>query len=126
MVGVGFGLFSIMISRTPAAAGMWPLVAARVGSLVIIGSIALGSRHPVWPKPVWRLSLFSGAIDMLANILFLFAVRESLLSLVIVIMSLYPASTIVLARIVLGERLNRFQMAGLALGTLGVVLISVA
>jgi len=126
VVGIGFGTFGIMISRTPAEAGMWPLVAARVGSVIVIGAIAAGTGRPLWPRKAWRLALLSGAIDMVSNILFLLAVRETLLSLVVVITSLYPASTIVLARVVVGERLTRHQVAGLALGTVGVVLISVA
>lgn len=126
VTGVGFGLFGIMISRTPAEAGMWPLVAARVGSVIVISGIAVGTHRPLWPHGAWRLALLSGAIDMVANILFLLAVRETLLTLVVVITSLYPASTIVLARFVVGERLTRHQMAGLVMGTVGVVLIAVA
>ena len=60
---------------------------------------------------------------MSANVLFLLANREGLLAVVAVITSLYPASTIALAQIVLGERLARHQVIGLVLATVAVVLI---
>ena len=56
--------------------------------------------------------LFGGALDMAANILYLLAVRRAPLSIVATLVSLYPASTIILARIVLHERLSIMQQAG--------------
>ena len=61
---------------------------------------------------------------MIANVLFLVANREGLLALVAVITSLYPASTIALAQIFLGERLARHQLVGLGLAAVAVVLIA--
>jgi drug/metabolite transporter (DMT)-like permease len=66
-----------------------------------------------------------GVLDMAANVLYLLAVRRGLLSLIGVLSSLYPASTLVLARIVLQERLGRLQSAGLVLAGAGVTLIAV-
>ncbi len=65
-------------------------------------------------------------LDSTANVFFLFASREGLLTLVGVIGAMYPASTVVLARIVLGERLARHQSAGLALAAAAVTMIAVA
>jgi drug/metabolite transporter (DMT)-like permease len=65
-----------------------------------------------------------GALDIVANNLFAFATREGLLSLVAVAGSLYPVSTVVLARVVLGERLASVQKAGVALALGGVALIA--
>jgi drug/metabolite transporter (DMT)-like permease len=61
-----------------------------------------------------------------ANGLYLLAVREGLLSVVAVLSSLYPAATVVLARVVLGERLRPAQLAGLGLGLAGVTMIAAA
>ena len=66
-----------------------------------------------------------GTIDMLANLLFLMAERRGLLTLVSVITALYPASTVLLARIFLHESLPRTQWIGLILAAVGVGLISV-
>ncbi|MEE8497377.1 MAG: EamA family transporter, partial [Acidimicrobiia bacterium] len=68
----------------------------------------------------------AGSLDMIANIMFLLAIRQELLSLVAVIMAMYPVSTISLARFVLHERIRRVQTGGLALGAIGVTLIVLA
>ena len=57
-----------------------------------------------------------GGLDMVANALYLIAVREGQLSLIATLASLYPASTVLLARVVLGERLGRWQQVGVAVG----------
>jgi drug/metabolite transporter (DMT)-like permease len=71
-----------------------------------------------------RLIAGAGLLDVAANLLYLLATREGLLSLVAVLTSLYPASTVVLARFVLNERLVPTQLAGLALAAAGVVMIA--
>jgi drug/metabolite transporter (DMT)-like permease len=68
--------------------------------------------------------LVIGAFDIAANGLFAIASREGLLSLVSVAGSLYPVTTIILARVVLGERLARLQRLGVALALAGVALIA--
>jgi len=64
-----------------------------------------------------------GALDMIANVLYLLAVRRGLLSIVATLTSLYPTSTIILARIVLRERLRALQQVGVACAALAIVLI---
>jgi drug/metabolite transporter (DMT)-like permease len=66
----------------------------------------------------------TGALDVIANALFLVAVRRGLISLVAVVSAMYPASTIILARVVLGERLVRMQLVGLGLAATGVAMIA--
>ncbi|HLA66989.1 MAG TPA: EamA family transporter, partial [Acidimicrobiia bacterium] len=82
-------------------------------------------RRPlVAPRAAWPLIAVAALLDMAANVLFLLAVRQELLSLVAVIMSLYPASTIALARVVLGERMAGRQILGLVLAAGAVGLIA--
>ena len=76
------------------------------------------------PAGAWPLLALTGLLDVTANALFLLAARIGLVSLVAVISSLYPASTVLLARVVLHERVGRRQQAGLALAAVGVVLIA--
>ena len=69
------------------------------------------------------LAAVCGVIDMLANALYLVAAQQGPLSLVVTLSSLYPASTVLLARIVLSERLNRWQLTGVGCALAAVVLI---
>jgi drug/metabolite transporter (DMT)-like permease len=125
--GVAFGFFGICLSRTGDASGLWPLVGARLASIPTIALLALGTRRPlVAPPPVLWWALSVGFVDMAANIVFLMALQRGFLSLVVVITSLYPGFTILLARLVLHDEITRRQVAGLALAAAGIALIFMA
>ena len=122
--GVAIGLFFLALAETDARAGMWPLVAARAVSVTLFGVMALVSARPLrMAAPVATIALAAGAIDMSANALYLLATRYGPLSVAVTLSSLYPASTVILARMVLGERLNGWQAAGVACALLAVALI---
>lgn len=126
MAGAAFGLFGVFISRTGTDAGLWPLVGARGASLVLVAGLALVMHRPLVAPDGRGLAASAGALDMTANVLFLVAVRQELLSLISVIMAMYPVSTVGLARIVFQEEINRVQLVGMALGAIAVTLIVVA
>lgn len=122
--GVAIGFFFLALARTSAAAGLWPLLAARIASIILFGVIAIaGARSLRMGRPVATIAVCGGALDMLANALYLIASRYGPLSIVVTLASLYPASTVALARIVLGERLNSWQIAGIVCALAAVVLI---
>lgn len=122
--GVAIGLFFLALARTGPDAGMWPLVAARSVSFVLFGTLALATRRPLrMPAGVATIAIAGGILDMLANLLYLVATRHGPLSIVVTLSSLYPASTVLLARTVLGERLNARQLAGIVCALLAVLLI---
>jgi drug/metabolite transporter (DMT)-like permease len=124
MSGVLIGLFFLALARTSATAGMWPLVSARAVSVVLFAAFALVTRRSVVTgRATIALMVAAGATDMLANALYLLATRFGPLSGVVTLASLYPASTITLARVVLGERLTTRQAAGIACAIVAVVLI---
>ena len=125
--GIAFGLVFVLLSATDEGSGFWPLLGGRTVSVTLVGLWLLRSRTPLLPRPGTRLVVLgSGLLDVTANGLYLLAVREGLLSVVAVLSSLYPAATVVLARVVLGERLRPAQLAGLGLGLAGVTLIAAA
>lgn len=125
LAGLGFGAFFVLLDRTADGAGMWPLVASRSVTLVLSVAIALLLGRSLAIHGGARLpTVGTGVLDMTANALFLLANREGLLALVAVIVSLYPASTIALAQVFLGERLERHQVAGAVAAVLAVVLIA--
>ena len=122
--GIAIGIFLVFLQRTGPSAGLWPLIAARVVSVAFFSLAGLLSRTSLVPRrESMRLVIGGGALDMLANVLYLLAVRQGLLSIVATLVSLYPASTIILARFVLGERLRLLQQAGVACAVVAIVLI---
>jgi drug/metabolite transporter (DMT)-like permease len=123
--GAGFGLFFAAISRSSQDSGLWPLLSARVASILTVLLLAFATRRPLGVAAA-RLPLVAaaGILDMGANIAFLLASRGGMLTIAAVISSFYPAPTVLLARLVLGEKLSWQRITGIALALGGVALIS--
>jgi drug/metabolite transporter (DMT)-like permease len=121
--GVAIGLFFLSLARTRPEAGMWPILMSRATSVTLFGAAAAFSRRSLRMPGALRLSLICGAVDMAANALYLVAARIGPLSVVVTLSSLYPASTVLLARVVLGERLNGWQVAGAGCALAAIALI---
>jgi drug/metabolite transporter (DMT)-like permease len=122
--GVMIGFFFLALAQTHTEAGMWPLVASRSISVLLFGAAAIAGRSAIrMPVPVLGLGILCGFIDMLANALYLLAARVGPLTIVVTLSSLYPASTVLLARVVLGERLNLWQVSGVGCALAAVLLI---
>ena len=125
--GAGFGGFFILLAQAPAEGGVWPLVGARLASVTLIALLALATGRTLRPGPgTLRVIIAAGVLDMVANVLFMLAQQRGLLSLVGVLVSLYPASTLLLARQVLGERLSTAQTVGIGFTLVAVGLIASA
>jgi drug/metabolite transporter (DMT)-like permease len=126
--GVGFGGFFILLAQTSSSGGAWPLVPQRAASVVLLLAwILVASVRGTTAVPTGRvlgLALIAGATDFAANLAYVLATHRGLLALVAVISSLYPASTLLLARGILKERMARHQGAGLVLASGAVVLIA--
>lgn len=125
--GLGFGLFFVALSHTGNDSGIWPLVAARAASVTVVGSLAIvGLIARSAPTGDARpFTAAAGALDAAANVLYLLAVREGLLSVVSVLAALYPVSTVVLASVVLRERFATLQRIGMALALPAAVLMAI-
>jgi drug/metabolite transporter (DMT)-like permease len=124
VAGTGFGLLFVFLDRTSEASGLWPLLVAQVTSLLILSTVCVARRVRIAPRrPIAGLMVLAGCLAVVANISYLVATREGLLSLVAVITSMYPASTVVLATVLDHERMSNSQAVGLglAVGALGMV-----
>ena len=122
--GIAIGFFFLSLAQTRSEAGMWPLLVSRSMSVMLFGLTALASKQSLrLPGGILALTAGCGVIDMSANALYLVAAQQGPLSLVVTLSSLYPASTVLLARIVLRERLNRWQLTGVGCALAAVVLI---
>jgi drug/metabolite transporter (DMT)-like permease len=123
--GVGFGVVFILFAESSSGSGMWPVLIARCASVPVLAIAAVVLGHS--PR-IARADLApvagAGLCDVGANALVVLAVRRGLLSLVAPVASLYPATTVVLARLVLHERIGWQRAGGLALGLVGLALIA--
>ncbi len=127
VAGLGFAVIFIALGETTEESGIWPLVAARAVSITMIAGLAIATRTAVRGHgPVWKLAVLAGLLDMTANFLYLLAVRRGLLSVVVVVVALYPVSTVCLAFGLDKERVSRSQAIGMALAVGALVLVSVA
>ena len=127
--GAAFGLFFLLIRNAGESGEFWPVAAGRIGELVVVLIAAAVLRRGVLPRggADGRLLLAAagaGVIDVVANICYVAATRTGAFGLAVVLASLYPGFTVLLARVVLGERLRWVQRAGLALAAIGILLVT--
>jgi drug/metabolite transporter (DMT)-like permease len=124
LAGVVIGFFFLALARTSADAGLWPLVTARIVSVSLFSGMALLTSQSLRiPAGIRGTVAAGGVLDMLANFLYLIATRTGPLSVAVTLASLYPASTVLLARVVLHERLSRTQWLGVACAMVAVTMI---
>lgn len=124
--GVIIGGFFLCLAITRPEAGLQPLLSARLGSVTILLLVALIARKSIVPRNgTLGLLALAGAIDMTANVFYVLATHAGALAIAAVLSSLYPASTVFLARVVLKERLALIQKFGVAVALAGVALIAV-
>jgi drug/metabolite transporter (DMT)-like permease len=148
--GAGFGMFFVAVHAAPADSGLWPLLAGRLASVTLLTGLVLRHHLPLPtrsraasltpatggcgvpapdPRPGRRtllLMVASGVFDTLANVLFLVAARVGDLGVSAVVVSLYPVVVVLLARVVLGERLTRTQLLSAALALTASALLTAA
>ena len=123
--GLGFGSFFILIGQVSAHAIFWPLMAARLTSLLfMIVFMRIRGEQMLPKKSVFPLILIAGALDVAGNVFFILAAHAGRLDVASILSSLYPAVTVLLAAIILRERVSRIQAVGIALALGAILLIS--
>ena len=125
--GVSFGLFFLLIRNAGQSGEVWPVAAGRIGELAIVLAAAAVLRPGLLRGIGGGIPLAAagaGVIDVLANICYVAATRTGAFGLAVVLASLYPGVTVLLARVVLGERLRWIQRAGLGLAAIGILLVT--
>lgn len=123
--GVSFGFAVVLFSEASGEGGFWPLLLARAASVPGIAAAILLTRHRRgrYERADTPVAVASGVSDVLGNAALIVGFRRGLTSLVSPIAALYPAATVLLARVVLGERMRPVQRLGLVLALVGLVLI---
>lgn len=132
VAGAGFGVYFIALKMAGTAGVVWPMATARIGSITTCSILAMilaatsgKSAAPVKLSRVtilWALS--TTLLDTCGNMLFISATRAGRLDVAAVLASLYPATTILLAGLVLKERFSRRQALGMAIAAVAVVMIT--
>ncbi len=127
--GFAFGLFFLFLRNAGSTGVFWPVTASRLaGTTVMLVAAAWLGVRPGWRglgRRVLLAALVSGVIDAIANVCYVLATRAGMFGMAVVLTSLYPGITVLLARLVLGERMRLVQRVGLALAAVGVILVTV-
>jgi drug/metabolite transporter (DMT)-like permease len=135
LAGLGFGTFYICISRARTAGVFWTLAATQFTTLLVVLAAACGAalfRHRTTGLPTARvvllplflLMVLAGLLDAGGNTFFVLAEHAGRLDVAAVLASLYPASTVVLARTLLKEHVSRRQALGVAAALVSIPLIA--
>jgi len=133
-VGIGFGLLFVAFSRTGDDSGLWSLLFARFSGLPLLAAYYVvrrrrrartGEVHAGFDAAVVLPGLAVGALIVVGNAAYVLATREDLLSIVAVVVSMYPAATVGLAAAFDGERASRSQVAGMVLAVGALLMITI-
>jgi uncharacterized membrane protein len=127
LAGLGFGGMFAALGQVPDSAGLWPLAAVQLFSVVGVVLLATGLRADWVPRSrgtAW--AALTGPFGATAGLAFLLATHHGFLTLSGVLAAFYPAVTVLLAVLVLRERVHRVQAIGLALCSVSIVLVSLA
>jgi drug/metabolite transporter (DMT)-like permease len=125
LAGLGFGLFNVFASRFTTGVVFGPLVIVRAfEALLIVGIVVVGRGEFRLARAIWPLAALVGVGDMAGNAFFVLAAQAGRLDVAAVLSSLYPVTTIVLATILLHDRVTRSHAAGIAAAAIAIVLIA--
>lgn len=125
LAGLGFGVLFAALGQVPEEAGLWPLALAQAVSLpaVIVLAVSLGAAWFPRRRQAWW-ALLAGPLGASAAGAFLLATQSGYLTVAGILASLYPASTVLLAALVLHEKVHRAQGVGLGLCALAIALVA--
>jgi drug/metabolite transporter (DMT)-like permease len=125
LAGAGFGLLFVGLGQIPEGAGLGPVAVSQVGATVMLLAVVIALREPIVPRGwIAAQAAVPGLLGAAATVLFMLATQSGLLTVASVLTSLYPATTVLLAAIVLREHIARWQGVGLALAATAVGLVA--
>ncbi len=126
VASLGFGGFFVLVDQAESTSVLWKLVAARSGSSVfLLGLVTVLKRRWLPERDLLPAVVGVGILDLLGNAFFIMAEQQGRLDISVVLSSLYPAVTLLLARFILQERLSTIQFAGVLAALVAIVFIVV-
>ena len=126
--GAMFGIFFVFLRSAGSSGVFWPVCTARLANAAVVLAVAVvAGARPVGREAgprVLAATVGSGVLDASANLCYVLATRAGLFGVAAVLTSLYPGITVLLARVVLRERMQAVQRLGLLLAAVGIVLVT--
>jgi drug/metabolite transporter (DMT)-like permease len=125
LAGIGFAGFYLCIHQVGDSSALWASACSRVGSLLVTGAIVLFGRHlRAVAAPVLAIAMIAGILDITGSAVFIRAAQIGRLDDAVVLSSLYPAVTVLLARIFLHEHFSRARTIGMVAALAAVPMIA--
>jgi len=126
LAGLGFGAYFVLMHQATRETIFWPMAAARTAGFLVVG-LFMAVRRDTWSvkRDAWPVLGINGVLDVGGNLFYILAGQTGRMDVSAVLSSLFPAVTVLLAWIFLGERLSRRQALGVALALLAIVLMTV-
>jgi drug/metabolite transporter (DMT)-like permease len=125
LAGIGFGLYFVIMHEATRTTTYFPMIISRLGGMIIMMLYML-LRRVSWDvdKTAWPLIVLNGILDIGGNLFFILAGQAGRLDVAAILSSLFPASTVLLAALILKERVSRSQMSGIILALSAIVLMT--
>jgi drug/metabolite transporter (DMT)-like permease len=125
LAGIGFAGFYLCIRQAGDGSAFWIAATSKVASFILTGLIVLIGRSA---RDIDRrgiaLGIVAGCLDIVGSVLFIRASQTGRLDTAVVLSSLYPAVTVLLARFVLKEHFTRWKALGMVAALLAVPMIA--
>lgn len=126
LAGLFFGLYFVLIERGTQETILWPMIIARLAGALTVATYILSRRGPLLPpRRVWPLISLNALLDIGGNSLYVLSAQAGRLDVAAMLGSLYPGSTVLLAWLLLGEKISRPQLMGILLALAAIVLMTI-
>ena len=128
LAGFGFGGYFIFIHTATQQTDsvLWTIITSRIAGALLVFVVVLMRREPLGvPRNAWRVVFFNATLDVAGNFFFILASRIGRLDIAAVLSSLYPGATVLLAWILLKERIAFKQWLGIAAALAAIILFTI-
>jgi len=127
LAGLGFGCYFIFLhgATQGTTATLWPMIISRVAGTLLVLAFVLARRESLGvPRGAWTVVLINATLDLFGNFFYILASKAGRLDIAAVLSSLYPGATVLLAWLLLKEHISRWQIAGILLALVAIVLFT--
>ena len=127
LAGLGFGSYFVLMGAatrlTPSV--VWPMVASRTaGTLLLLVFVLMRRESLSVPRNAWKVVAANAILDVSGNVFYILALKTGRLDVSAVLSSLYPGATVLLAWLILKERISRNQWLGIVAALIAIVLMT--